>query len=164
MKLHFRKGFTLIEIIIYTMIISSILVSMVFITRAMYESRARVRASIILEENLRFAFTRIMTTIREADDVTAPAGGSGTALTLVMNDPLDDPTTVTETDGVILLSEGGGPNIALTSSEVEVTELTFWRSTTTPPIVRVELTGQLRDVSGAYQTELSFTNSAAIRR
>ncbi len=164
MNMRTKRGFTLIEIIIYTLIVSSILVSMVYITRTMYETRARVRASIILQENLRFALARITDKIREADGVVTPESGSGSVLSLAMNDPADDPTTVTLADGIILMSEGGGANNALTSSEVEVVGLTFTRSSGETPIVRIEMSGQLRNVLGPYQTSLTFTNSAAIRR
>lgn len=162
--MHTSRGFTLIEIIIYTVIVSSILASMILITRAMYETHARVRSSIILEENLRFALARVTIAIREADAVTTPASGTGTTLGLTMSDPADDPTTITETNGILLMQEGSGANNALTSSELEVTDLTFTRSSGTTPIIRIELTGQLRDAMGPYQTSLTFTNSAVIRR
>lgn len=164
MTMHAKKGLTLIEILIYSVIVSSILLSMVYITRAMYDTRARVHASIILEENLRFALARITTKIREADAVVIPESGSGSVLSLTMSDPADDPATIILSDGIILMSEGGGANNALTSSEVEVTDLAFTRSSGETPIVRIDLSGQLRNVLGPYQTSLSFTNSAAIRR
>ncbi len=158
------RGFTLIEIIIYAGIVGAILVSMVLITKAMYETRARVRSSIILEENLRFALSRVTSAIRHASAVTQPDVGSGSTLNLAMAEPGDDPTVVSETNGIVLMSEGSGGSMSLTSSEVEVTNLTFTRSTGSAPIIRVEMTGRLRNAEGPYQTEQTLSNSAVIRR
>jgi Tfp pilus assembly protein PilW len=158
------RGFTLIEVIIYAGIIGAILVSMVLITKAMYETRARVRSSIILEENLRFALSRVTSAIRQASAVIQPDVGTGSTLSLTMSDPGDDPTVVTETNGIVFLSEGTGASMALTSTEVEVTGLSFTRSTGTSPIIRTTITGRLRNATGPYQTEQTLTNSAVIRR
>jgi type II secretory pathway pseudopilin PulG len=159
-----KSGFTLIEILIYTAIMGSILVSTVFITRAMYDTRARIRSSVILEENMRFALARIMTEVREADGVTEPASSTGTALTITRDDPAHDPTVITSAGGVITMSKGGSPAAALTSSEVEITSLVFTRSQGDFPLIRAELEGQMRNASGPYRASLTLSNSAAIRR
>jgi prepilin-type N-terminal cleavage/methylation domain-containing protein len=159
-----KRGFTLIEILIYTAIMGSIFVSSVFITRAMYDTRARIRSSVILEENMRFALARIMSEVREADGVSEPVSSTGTTLTLIMNDPAHDPTVISLADGVITMSKGGNPAAALTSSEAEITSLVFTRSEGDFPLIRAELGGRMRNAAGPYQATLTLWNSAAIRR
>jgi Tfp pilus assembly protein PilW len=158
-----QRGFALIEIVIYAGIVGAIMISMVLITKVMYETRARVRTTVLLQENLRFAMARITASLRRASAVTEPAG-SGPTLSLTMEEATDDPTVVTLTDGVIFMSEGASSSVALTSSQVEITDFMFTRSTSTIPIVRVDITGRIRGADGPYQSEQSISNSATIRR
>ncbi|MBD3251375.1 hypothetical protein GF380_02885 [Candidatus Uhrbacteria bacterium] len=160
-----RKGFTLIEIVIYTAIASMMLISMVLITQSLYQTRARVRSAIILEENMRHAMARIIISIRESEGVAVPGiHSTGTYLSLAMPNPTIDPTQFDLVDGTIVQTSGVGSGIPITSPQVEITDLEFTRSSTTIPLVFVEMSGQLRNVVGAYQSELTLSNSATIRR
>lgn len=159
-----RSGFTIIEIMIYTAIVGMIMASMIYIIRSMYETRARIRAAILLEDNLRYALFRATSAVRLADGVTSPSSGSSDTLQLDMDDASIDPTIITISNGIILMSQGAGGPMALTSSEVEVTNLTFTVTGSVAPSVEVVLSGELRDAVGPYQTSTTLSNTAVIRR
>ena len=160
-----KKGYTLIELILYTAILSSVLTVMIFITRSMYDARARVRTSVLVRENLRFALTQMVANIRGADGVTTPSSAStSSTLELIMNDSAINPTIFSVGNGQVWLAQGSEDAVAITSAEVEVTELSFERSSTDPPFVRITLSGDKRDAAGPYQFPITLTDSATIRR
>lgn len=161
-----KRGATLIELIIYTAIFSTMIASIVLLTRTVNETRARVRTSIILESDLRFVLSRISSYVRAADGITLPATSTGTVLvcSFASSTPAYDPTRIERTNGIVTVQRGSGQALALTSSAVEITALMFTRSTSTPPSVRFSLTGKLRNGSGPTGMLQSVTGTAVLRR
>ena len=165
MNSELRKGFTLIEVLIYIALLAVMLLGMVQLTASVLDLRGRVQNAKVLEENLRHALTRITAQVRHADDITLPLAGAADTLALTMLDPALDPTTFTVDGGAITIRQGAtAPAIPLTSSEIEVTSLTFSRIAATPPAVRIDIAGQLRSAAGPYQSRLSVGTTAVIRR
>ncbi len=158
------RGFTLIETILYVAFTAMILTSVVLLASTALNIRSRVRASLILEENVRFATGRIRTLVTEASGITTPAAGTvGSTLVLVMASSTSNPTTVTLTGGVIMLTQGTGTALALTSNEVAISALTFTRLTGTVSSTRIVLTGGLRNATASYPT-MTVTTTASIPR
>lgn len=159
-----RRGFTLIEVLIYIAILAVMLLNIVELTSGIFDLRGRTRASLTLEENLRFALNRIVARVSDADDITAPASGTSSTLTLDMALAAEDPTTITLSNGAVELTEGTGTPTPLTSDEVEITTLSFTRLSGTPAGVRIDITGELESAAGVYLSALSLSTSAIIRR
>lgn len=159
-----KRGFTLLEVLIYTALIGAILGSVLILADSLFRVRVRTRTGFILEQNLRHAMVTVVSRVHEADDITLPASGAGTTLVLDMHPPAEDPTTIELTGGVLMIQSGSGASLPLTSLEVEITDATFSRLTGTPASVQVSLTGQLRDVAAMYQSTLTVTDTATIRR
>lgn len=159
-----RKGFTLIEILIYTALLGMIMGAAILITKSSLEARAKNRSALILNENMHFAITRLEARVHAAIDITAPASGSANSLTLSMTDSSKNPTVFNLSGGVLKITESSGNATALTSDEIEITNLTFTRLTGTPTAVRIQLDGRLRNAVGVYQSTLSLTDTAVIRR
>ncbi|MBI4133382.1 prepilin-type N-terminal cleavage/methylation domain-containing protein [Candidatus Uhrbacteria bacterium] len=159
-----RRGFTLIEVLIYMAILGVMLLNIVELTSGTFDLRGRARASLTIEENLRFVLSRVVARIYDADGITAPATGTTSTLTLDMLDATENPTTITLSNGAVLLTEGTNAAIPLTSDEVTVTTLSFTRLSGTPPGVRIDITGELAAAAGVYQSVLSLSTTAVIRR
>ncbi len=158
------KGFTLIEVLIYMALMAVMLLGMVQLTTSIFDLRARTRSGIVLEENLRFALVSVAERVKAAADITSPGAGSSDSLTLDMVDATLDPTTFSLANGILMITEGASGAGRLTSSEVEVTTFTVTRLAGTPPSVRLLITGQLRNATGPYQSVLSISTTAVVRR
>ncbi len=157
-----RRGFTLIELVIYTAITASITSAIVFTSRAMYDTRARVRTSSIVHEQIRFSLSRALANVRESSSIISPEGGiSGDSLSVVIDSVA---TTMWLADGRLYLQEEGSEELPITSNEVTISSVEFTRSSMDPPIVRVEVSGDLRESQGAYHHPFTLTGSASVRR
>jgi type II secretory pathway pseudopilin PulG len=160
-----KRGFTLIELVIYTGISAMILASLVFVLNVMYDARARVRTSAIVHEHVQFAVERVTASIREASVVTIPPlGSSSTTLQLTMPDSSINPSKFYVTSGQIYLQMGSASSLPITSTEIRITSATFTASNTSPPSVRVEISANKANAMGVYSAPFTLSGSATVRR
>lgn len=164
MRTH-QRGFSLLEVLIYTAFIGTIMVSMTLVANAAFTMRSKLRAALILEQNLRFAVGRVTALVTEASGMTTPAlGATSGTLVLVMTTTSTNPTTVTNIDGIVYVTQGAtGTAQALTSNEVSMTTLSFTRVSSTSAVVRIVASGGPRNAASSYGT-LTVTTTAAVRR
>lgn len=161
------RGFTLIETLLYTALVGIVLGAMVLAMVTLLTAHSKSQATLTLEENVRFALEQMVGRIQNASGIVNPTGsGAATTITLNSPNPQRNPTTITLTDGSILVTESAAPAVALTGSHVEVTELTFERLAGTPPSVHIHLTAQTRSTQGASRAVIStrLETTATVRR
>ncbi|MFA5076441.1 MAG: hypothetical protein WC480_03435 [Patescibacteria group bacterium] len=140
-----KKGFTVIELVLYIAITASIL--LVVSNFVFMILNARVKGQVIAEveqQGIQVMQT-ITQTIRNSTGVTAPAiGSSAAALTLTMTDITKTPTTFSlSNSGIISITEGAlAATAALTNDRVVVSDLIFsnWAISGTNDLVRVQFT------------------------
>ena len=159
-----RRGFTLIEVLLYTALLGIILGTFVLTTATILEARAKSQTALMLNEGARYAMERIALRAANASAVTEPAAGVGSALTLTMPTPSQNPTAFTLSGGIVMIAEGGGPAVPLTGSHLEVTALSFTRMPGTPPTIRVVLDARLRNAQGKFHTAAHFEQTISTRR
>lgn len=117
-----NSGFTLIETLIYVLIIAGVITSMTAIVFNLMEGREKSKAVREVQQNGRIAVELIAQQIRAADAVVTPtAGTNGSSLELDMPDPLANITI--ELNGSDQIEIDGN---AITSDEVIVDSLTFY--------------------------------------
>ncbi len=139
-----REGFTLVEVLIYTVIFAVSAVFLVGILMAI--TRVQSRQSSVNEVNAQITFVDkvIQRLVREASLVDMEAGEATTTLKLRMASSTLDPTLVYVDDGntAIYLQEGEGGAQALTDSNVTVNNflVTKYENPGGPTIVQVDLT------------------------
>ncbi len=164
MRMRPAPGFTLIEILIYTAAVAVVMVGVTLLATAALSVRSQVRASIILEENYRFATNRMVSLINGAVGITEPLTGfTGQEIILIMREPAVNPTVINTQDGVVFVRQGAGQPVALTSEEVDIDSLQFIRASSTIPMVRVVMSGALRDAHPSYPS-LTVTTTAVVRQ
>ncbi len=140
------------------------MVGVTLLATAALSVRSQVRASIILEENYRFATNRMVTMINQATGISEPIKGfSGQEIILTMREPAINPTVINTQDGVVFVKQGSDQAMALTSEEVEINELLFIRASSTIPMVRIVMSGALRNAHPSYPT-LTVTTTAVVRQ
>ncbi|MCW1891718.1 MAG: type II secretion system GspH family protein [Candidatus Uhrbacteria bacterium] len=162
-KIHERaQAFTLIELMIYTAITASMMAAIVFTTKTMYDARARVRTAAIVHEQVRFILDRVTATVRESETVTFPSAGSASSsLSVTVS---GNTYAFRLAQGRMYLKEGSAQELPLTSNEMLISSATFTRSNTNPPIIRIQVSGDVRNANGAYEYPFTLTGSASVRR
>tara|TARA_B100000745_G_scaffold162806_1_gene106593 strand:+ start:86 stop:592 length:507 start_codon:yes stop_codon:yes gene_type:complete len=163
-----NNGFTLVELLLYITVASTLLLAVVMFWGSLQE--VGVSNSVVSEVNQEA--TRVMQEItqavRNAEGITTPsAGGSGATLTLDVVDSGDDPTTYAVSGGILQVTEGSS-TYDLTSSKVTISGLTFENlsRTDTPGVVQISFTLSYNNASGRteYDYTADYRISASLRR
>ena len=118
-----ERGFTFIEFLVYTFLLSGILLAMGGIAVNVLSSGSRVE---IVEEttyNVRFAMQKIGAEIRNADTIVLP-GRTGNMLWLRTNNE-NDPVLFWLEDGAIMMKVADYPKEKITASSVVINSLVF---------------------------------------
>ncbi|HEX6462008.1 MAG TPA: prepilin-type N-terminal cleavage/methylation domain-containing protein [Candidatus Saccharimonadales bacterium] len=162
-----QRGYTLIELLLYVVVISSLLTSITYFFGVIVE--ARVKNQTIAEVNDQGSATidGITQTIRNATSISTPAAGASAAsLTLVVPTGSLSPTIYSLNGTVLQIKEGTAANVALTSGDVQVSNLLFKNLTRagTPGIVQVSFTlSRINPVGrNEYDYQKTFTTSVEV--
>lgn len=120
------KGSTVLELLLYTGIVTILLIGIGAVSASALEMKAR---SFVVEE-VRYAGTfateRITRSIRESSGITAPAlGATGTSVVLAGSAPENDPTEIALLGGRLLMTRGSAPSVYLTPASVVISEVEF---------------------------------------
>ncbi len=165
--LYPKNGFTLIETLIYTAIVSLMVISLVSFALTVGGSRDKARAIAEVQENGRVATEVLGRYIRNATSVTAPAvGGSGSVLTLTMTSP-QNPVTFSVDGGALVLAQTGSATTTITGNLVSITNfvVTITTSTGARRNVRYNFTSQFAANSDAHNSySQSFSSAVSTRQ
>jgi Tfp pilus assembly protein PilW len=162
-----EKGYTLIELLLYIVIIGSLLVPLAYFFGMTTEARLKGQSIAEVDDQAVAAMDNITQTIRNATSITTPAAaGSGASLTLVVPTGTLSPTIFSLNGTALQVKEGTGANVALTSSDVQISNLTFKNLTRsgTSGIVQVSFTVTRVNSGGRNELDYqkTFTSSAEI--
>jgi len=157
-----RSGFTIIEILIYSAIVATFIVSVMLALWTMLDASTGIMARSEIIDNNRFVYQKLAWAIKGASDISTPAvGGNGQILTLTRNIS-GVPTTLTFSlqNSVLKMRRGLGPTVPLTNNWVKVASLgfeTYSFDVESKKTVRVKMTL----VSGDPRYPLATTPSTA---
>jgi type II secretory pathway pseudopilin PulG len=166
-----QKGFTLLEAIIYIALIGFVLTSVTMFSYEFVTGQAKAAALEAVAREGRFANSRMAIEVRSAASIDVASSTFGShpgELTLETDDAGTDPTVFSVTDGTLYIQQGAGPQLALTSSAVNVTDFTVdnLSSGTKTKAVRISLTleyvnvGNLTDLAA----ESTYLVTARVRK
>lgn len=156
-----RQGFTLVEFLIYITLTAIVVSSIVLMVGSILSARDTARRSLLLEQNVRFALTRIVSRIQEATTITTPASGASTTCALQMPTSSENPTTFAFVSSTLFMTEGTNPATALFSNEVEV--IRFQCTRLSGSMMRLEIDARLQGVQDASQFFFDVTTTASTR-
>jgi len=162
-----NKGFTLIEFLIYIAIVSSILVLMSGFLWNIVFGDIKENAYQEVQQNGRFALTKISQEIKKATGINnPPAGSSANSLSLVMADPPLNPTVFDVADGKLRITQGTAGPYELTSDAVIVSNLQFTNLSylNTPGTIRIEISIEYLNPSGRmeYQASINLKSTVSL--
>ena len=150
-----KKGFTLIEFLIYIALISVILVALTTFSLRLAKARAKTQVIGEVEYAARQIQSYINDAMRHAEGIntgTSTFNADPGTLSLNMVSVGIDPTvfSLDTDDGVFQISEAGGGAVSITTDAVSITNLVFEDLTSSEDvgIIHVEFTVQANNNTG----------------
>lgn len=164
-----KKGFTLVESLIYVAIIGMAVSS--FISFGVSISGSRNKTYIIEETqaNARVAFDMISRYIRSASGVNASSSVFDLdpgVLSLTMDNALKNPTIIklNHDDGVLEIQEGLSQPVTITSDEIKISNLVFRNlSSGNRESIGINLTIEYSGSDNSFKYSKSLKTSASVR-
>lgn len=164
-----KKGFTILELLLYVGILSVVIFSIAFFIQMMMSARLKSQTIAEVEQQGQQVMQKITQLIRNANAITVPSeGSSGSSLTLDTYDTGKNPTVIDVASNVLRIKEGTGAAISLTSSRVSVNGFSIQNLSraSTPGTVRIQFT--LTHVNASQKNEFEYSKtfyaSANIRK
>lgn len=167
---RYKKGFTLVEMILYVSICSILLLTIS--TFLSFLLGARIRSQAITEVNQQGfrAMNMMALTIRNGRSIETPVlGDTAPVLSITTKDNLLNPTIFDVASGTLRITEGAGRPIPLTNSRVVMSNISFQNlsaSTSADRIIRISFTLDYGNSSGKdeYSFTKTFIESTTLRR
>ena len=165
--LSHQTGYTLIELLLYVAIIGILLSSITVFFGMMVSARVKNQTIAEVNDQAAAVMDYMTQTIRNASSITSPtAGTSGSSLTLVVPTGSLSPTIFSLSGTTLQVKEGTAAAVSLTSSDVQLSSLTFTNLTRsgTPGIVQISFTLNRTNPGGTndYDFQKTYTSSAEV--
>lgn len=162
-----KKGFTLIEVLIYITIIGAVVSGFIIFALSINSSRSKTYVIQEVQANARTALDLISQKIRLAEDVINPTEGNSNN-SLILDMPNSDPDlTFSVTDGILGVAEGAGDPTPITSNKVNVSNLFFTNLAVSGERdnIRIEITVEYEgDGSKEYEHSQSLQTAVSLRQ
>ncbi len=143
-----RKGFSLIEILVYTAIIGIIGTLLNGILISLLKIQNRQTASTEVNQQINFVLLNIQRLVRQSVLIDMATNTPTSTLTLRMADPAKDPTLIYKTGTAIYLKEGASSEVLLTTGDVNADDLQFTKIYSATNYASVQFT-----ISLSYNTQ-----------
>jgi prepilin-type N-terminal cleavage/methylation domain-containing protein len=165
---NMKKGFTLIEMLLYLAILSIIVLAFSSFLFLSYTSRVKATVIAEVEQQGNQTMGLIIQNIQNTSGITAPITGvSANSLTLTEYTSANSPAVFDQSGTVIRIKEGVTAAVNITSNRVVVSNLSFQNLSrpNTPGIVQIKftLTYLNPDNRSEYIYSKNFTSSASLR-
>lgn len=163
-SVHAKKGFTLIEIILYVAVFAIVAALMVVILTTALQVGSRESSSAEVSAQLHFATQTIQRLVRSSSNIDIQAGVPTSVLRLRMPDPNQDPTVISLSGTAILMKQGSSPTSSITTSRVVVDALSFEKITQYPGHDTVSIDLTVRSNNSDPKAQVIRSISSAIAR
>lgn len=164
-----KKGFTLIEILIYASILIVVAFALLTSLLKLTEFYNITRFEREVLANIHLGLDDIVLEIRQARSIYLPTSqNTQISLENVLNPPAGETKTYLDfylDNGRLCLKREGEDAQPLTSETIEVTDLDFvyLSSSTNPSSVRITIKAHYRSNKPEYQREISLSSTATLR-
>ncbi len=157
---RFKRGFTLVETVVYLFILALISTVVITLLVNMLQAFYRFRAMERVAHSAEVALGRFSREVRRAISINSLGGST---LTLNTTDGSGNPTTITfsTANNVLMITEGAGAAATSTDVNVAVSSLIFRNISAMPPAVRMEL--GLTDGGMLQGRTFKFYDTAVLR-
>ncbi len=121
-----KRGFTIVETLVYIALISVVLGS--FVSFGVYMADLRVKAAAIqtVEESAMISLNLISSHIKRSDSIVIPAPGDEATSTLYLDMPDGNSDIIYSLEnGILYITEGAASAVQLTGDGIEILDLSF---------------------------------------
>jgi type II secretory pathway pseudopilin PulG len=162
-----QHGYTLVELLLYIALVGTLLTSVTYFFSLSVDSRVKNQSIAEVNDQGAAVMDRITQTIRNASSVTSPVPGTtASSLTLVVPTGALSPTVFNLNSTTLQITEGANSAVALTSDEVQVTNLTFKNLTRTGTNANIQISFTLSRTNpsgrNTYDYQKTFISSAGL--
>ncbi len=162
------RGFTLVELLLYSIIVGTIVLSMAVLLSLLMQSRVKNQVVAEVEQQGFQVMQLITQTARNAEAVNSPSqGASASSLSLDVVTAANDPTVFDLSGNTIRIKEGSATAISLTNSLIIASDLLFENLsyTDTHGTIRIQFTLTHVNSSGRneYDYVKTFYGTATLR-
>lgn len=166
---HKKKGFSLLELLLYVSISGIIIFSTSLYLSTFLESKVKNQTIREVEQQGDFIMQIIQRSIRNGTLINSPTIGlSSASLSLETSDINTNPTIFDINNGIIQIREGSQASIPLHNTRIEASSLIFYNlsSSPSPGIIKVEFTLNAVNTSGRieYTFNKNFSSAAALHQ
>lgn len=120
-----RRAFTLIELIVFVAIFAVSMAAFMSVFTSVVSVQVRQSAAAEVRSQSQFLLQTVQYYVERSSLVDLPTDTATTTLTLRMSSSSEDPVVFDLQDGALQLSIAGDPEQAITSEQVEVSDLSF---------------------------------------
>lgn len=164
-----KKGFSLVETIIYVVIFSMFVTGAASFLNTISASRLNSQMVLEINDQGSKAMKTMTQSLRNASQVNSPTiSNTASNLSLVTGVASTTPTVFSLSGGVLYVTEGGGGDMALTNNKVVVSDLLFSNLSrpSTSNIIKIsfKLTSINATSSLGGQYSFTFNGSGGLRK
>ncbi|MFH0890960.1 MAG: type II secretion system protein [Candidatus Liptonbacteria bacterium] len=121
-----RKGFTLLEMVIYIAIFSITIMLVIVVFYRMMDSQDRNRGRLEVETEANFLMQKIRWAVNDTQSISLPAAGAtSTQLTVTKTGYAQNPISFRLASSTLQISQGGGEYLTLSSQKTRVNSAVF---------------------------------------
>lgn len=157
-----RKGFSLLEVIVYTAIIGVVGTLMTGILVSLLKIQNLQVATPDVHQQINFVILNIQRFVRASSAINMVNNDEDPVLTLTMADSTKNPTLIYRTGTRIYLKEGTSMEVPLTSNDVTVEDLQFIKISSAAGFDSIQFTVSMSYATENPQREFSKTITSTV--
>ena len=151
-----KNGFTLIETLLYTAMVSMVVGALLLIVYNIVISREWLDRSLSLTENKKFLIQKIVWVLQNVSAVNAPAPDETSGILSVNKiGGSTNPIVVDASSGIVRITSGGENPFNLTTSDITASNILFEHASTTA-YEWMRMTGELWNTAGSTTLDYTF--------
>lgn len=155
-----KKAFTLIEMILYVSLVSTMLFVIVSFLSLILQSRIKNQSIAEVDQQGIQVMQIVTQTIRNAIQINSPSlGASGSSLSINVVSAPNNPTIFDLSSGTIRITEGASSPVSLTSNRITASNLTFQNLSPNSTGGSIRITFTLSQKNPGSKNEYDFTKT-----
>ncbi len=162
--LRSRRGFSLVELLLFSAIFAIVIVSFIGILVTVLSIQAQQAATAEVTTQSGFLLQQIESLVERSSLIEMPQDVATTTLKLRMPSPAEDPTILTLVGSSIIITQGNQTPGALTSNKVIVSGLAFTKHSNAPSHDSVSVSFTVSNNSPSIKQKFVETLSTAVAR
>ena len=151
-----KKAFSLVEVMLYTAILSVFLLSMTSFINSVIQAKAKNRIILDVERQGEYISSIIYEKIKNSQSINYPISSSNNSLSLNTNDSNLNPTVISIVDDKISIKEGTAPVVYLNSDNIIAENLVFTENSFSASPENISATFTLRTDSMSNRAEFNY--------